>query len=108
MRRLELSRDAVADIAAIGRYTRRTWGAEQARRYNRRLTDRLISLKQRSRPGRTRADIAPSLRSLKSDRHVIYFTLEDEQVLVVRILHESMNPAARIAAGFARLSGALE
>jgi len=103
VRRLELSRDAVADIAAIGRYTRRTWGAEQARRYSQRLTDRLIGLKQRARPGRVRSEVNPVLRSLKSDRHVIYFTLEEEQVLVVRILHESMSPAARIAAGFASL-----
>jgi toxin ParE1/3/4 len=100
---LVLSRDAVADIAAIGRYSHRIWGAEQARRYSQRLTDRLISLKQKVRPGRARSDIDPSLRGLKSDRHVIYFTLDDERVLVVRILHQSMNPAVRIAAGIASL-----
>ena len=99
MRRLVLSPDAAADISAIGRYSRWAWGVEQGRRYSQKLADRLIKLKQRTRPGRPRNDIGPTVRSLKSGRHIIFFHLEDEQVVVARILHESMNVAGRIQFG---------
>jgi len=99
VRRLVLSPDAAADISAIGKYSRRAWGADQGRHNSQQLADQLIKLKQRTRPGRPRPDIGAAVRSLKSGRHVIFFHLEDEQVVVARIPHESMNVVGRIEFG---------
>jgi len=64
----------------------------------------MIKLKYRQRPGRPRPDIDETLRSLKSDSHVIFFYVEDNQIVVVRILHENMSPAPRIAVGLSSLA----
>jgi len=41
-------------------------------------------------------EIRPGLRSARSGSHLIFFTCDDKQVMVVRVLHERMNAQARI------------
>jgi toxin ParE1/3/4 len=44
-----------------------------------------------------RIEFDPPVRIMKSERHLIVYVLEGNGILIVRILHESMNLAARIS-----------
>lgn len=104
MRRLSLSPDAIADIDRIGRYSKRQWGAEQSRRYGQQLTARLIGLKTPTRNGRRRLDVDQQVRCVKSGRHLIFFDIHGDRVVVLCILHEAMLATERIAAARAKLA----
>ena len=106
MKQLVLSPDAVTDIAEIARYSKREWGEKQARLYGTRLAERLIKLKTSARLGRLRLDIDPIVRSVKSGRHLIFFDVEPDRVVVLRILHESMDTSDRVQVARSRIRSA--
>jgi toxin ParE1/3/4 len=46
------------------------------------------------RAGRLRPDIAPNIRSLAVQKFVIDYRIEDDAIVIVRILHGSRDQAA--------------
>ena len=85
---------AQRDLREIWRYTRKTWSAEQANRYIGQLN---AALAERPDIGRPADDISPGLRRRGAERHVIYFRVIDKRVIIVRVLHDRMNPSAHLA-----------
>ncbi|MGE5501747.1 MAG: hypothetical protein ACM3W4_07460 [Ignavibacteriales bacterium] len=59
-------------MAAVGRYSRKTWGAARAREYSIALAGRIIQLRTRPSLGRRRPDIDPDVRALRSGKHIIF------------------------------------
>lgn len=91
MARCEFTGQAAEDLREIGRYTRRTWGLEQARRYREELELRLTKLSLAPTSGVARDDIAPGVRSFAVGSHVAYYVSRKGGIVVQRLLHPSMD-----------------
>jgi toxin ParE1/3/4 len=86
------SRQAEADLLAIGRYTIRTWGMDQAVRYIDDLEACCRMLAANPTLGRVCDDIRAGLRRIERGRHVVFYRQAVGGILVSRILHRRMLP----------------
>jgi toxin ParE1/3/4 len=91
MKSVKYARRANADLEGITDYTARTWGAEQAKKYNRDIQAKMQEI------AKGEASIQPldvsKARMFKArvNRHLIIFEQTDEHILIVRVLHEAMD-----------------
>lgn len=86
---LETAREQVADIL---RYTEREWGEEQQRIYAQRIADMITLLASNPDAGRNRDDLDEGIRSYRFDSHVIFYWVEDDMLVVARVLHRRQRP----------------
>jgi toxin ParE1/3/4 len=92
-----LTSGAEADLRAIVRYSRSTWGEAQARRYLGALTDAIGRLAAGTPSARRLDEIHPGLLVLHNQHHFIFGVVQlGEPMLVVAILHERMDLMARM------------
>jgi len=84
---------AAKDLRDIGRYTRETWGLEQARRYREELELALQKLALTPSIGFPRPEIAPRLRSFPVASHIAFFVERRGGITVVRLLHPRQDVA---------------
>jgi toxin ParE1/3/4 len=96
-RRLTIKPEAQLDIDEILLYTRKRWGLDQRRRYRTRLYDAMRSLRDYPERGREREEYFPGCRGLVVERHVVFYRLTDDEVVVVRILHGSQDATDEVA-----------
>ena len=82
---------AEADLAGIADYTIETLGVQQARRYRDGLETCFNNLAANPRLGRSAEDVAPDLRRFEHRSHVVFYLQREPGVLIVRILHASMD-----------------
>ena len=80
------------DIAA---YTVQEWGEDQAIRYIDGLESCCEQLANTPKLGRPCSSIRPGLRRIEHGRHVVFYRVEPDGVLVSRILHQRMLPENR-------------
>jgi len=90
--RLRFSRRADSDLLEIARYTLRQWGREQARVYVEGLESCCRMLAENPSLGRRCDEVRPGLRRMEHGKHVVFYRLEPEGIIVSRILHERMLP----------------
>jgi toxin ParE1/3/4 len=91
MKRLSFTDAAREDLAAIGRYTLESWGAEKKTRYLAGIRASLERLRRATGIGRVRDEIRPGYRSVASGRHVIFYRETEDRIEVVRVLHQRMD-----------------
>jgi len=91
MKSIKYTRRAKADLEDITDYTASTWGAGQAKKYNRDIRARILEIVKGE------ASIQPmnvgkaGLFKAHVNRHFIIFEQTDEQILIVRVLHQVMD-----------------
>jgi plasmid stabilization system protein ParE len=100
-RRLEFTRQSHADLAQITSWTDARFGFAQADRYAAHLDRLILGLATDPLPVGSRdvGSLRPGLRSLGSSglRHVgLYQLTETGAVLILRILHVSMDPSRHL------------
>jgi toxin ParE1/3/4 len=88
---LVLTEIARADLARIRRYSTRTWGRDQTSKYMDGLRDTMKGLVRGTVVSRTRDDLRPAIQMATCGRHSIFFETDETRVLVVRVLHQSMD-----------------
>nr|WP_298095668.1 type II toxin-antitoxin system RelE/ParE family toxin [uncultured Shinella sp.] len=109
---VRLTREAGQDLAEIARYTVETFGAEQAMRYAALIEQGLVLLAEDpQRPAsRSRDELRPGVRSLHLSRaaarrhaasHILYYHIAAradgaQDVVILRVLHERMEPLKRL------------
>ena len=94
----DISAIARIDLLGIEDYTARRWGEDQARRYIAAIYAAFDRLALDPAIGRTRPSIPAGLRIYKVGSHYIAYGVSAAgRVEVVRLLHQSMNFAARFA-----------
>ena len=86
-----LSKKAAADLDGIHEYSVENFGAVQARNYLNRLHERFEILAQQPMLGRQADHFAPKLRRYEYRSHVTFYIPEDGSVMIVRVLHKSMD-----------------
>jgi toxin ParE1/3/4 len=89
--RLYLTPTAKKDFRAILRYTRKTWGERQRAIYARRLTEAMDELTRYPDLGEAREDIPAGMRAKSVAQHVIFYRIDDQMLIVIRILHSRMD-----------------
>lgn len=92
MPKFSLRPEAHSDLEEIWDYTVETWDEEQAERYLRLINRSLDDLSKNSALGRACDFIRAGYRKHLVGRHVVYYRLiEDGEIDVVRVLHQSMD-----------------
>ena len=89
--KLIFSPASIRDLQSITDYTLHSWGAEQEALYLRGVWKKLEEIRTRPEAHRLRNDLAIDCRSARHGKHVIFFTVEEDRILVIRILHGAMD-----------------
>ncbi len=82
-----LSKEAVEDMRGIARYTVKTFGKQQAEIYRDGFRDCFLNISQNPRIGRVYDHIRLGLRRFEHQSHSVYYMLQDDGPLIVRVLH---------------------
>jgi len=91
MNNCRLSRLAVADLAEIAEYTIERFGLEQSRRYRDGLKTCFVQLTNNPALGRSAEQLVPGLQRFEHQSHVVFYISEPGNLLIVRVLHSSMD-----------------
>ena len=86
-----LSRRAAIDLGGIHEYTTLNFGLAQAQRYLNGMHQRFEDLARQPMLGRSADQLAPDLRRYEYRSHVVFYMAAHEGVLIVRVLHQSMD-----------------
>lgn len=84
------------DILNIGRYTQNEWGKQQRQKYLAGLNIRFGFLAENPLLSRERLDLFPPVRIHHYEKHLIVYLVEPSHVLIIRVLHESMDIETRL------------
>jgi toxin ParE1/3/4 len=87
---LTFSPAAAADIGAIWDYTALNWGMDQADRYVDDIHSACVALADGERTGRS-VDVRDGYLRYLVGRHLIFFRQDGPGIVVIRVLHQSMD-----------------
>ena len=85
------SSQAEQELTDIWIYTAEEWNLAQADLYLDELVAGIEGLSTHPELGYSRDDIRAGYRSLNVSRHIVFYTVTEEQVLIVRVLHKSVD-----------------
>lgn len=91
MRTLKLSQRARADLDRIFDYSLETFGFQQASKYRDGLSATFAQMLTGEQRGRAVDDVRPDLLRANYVSHAIFFRREGDDILVVRVLHQSQD-----------------
>ncbi len=91
-KKLRISGPAKLDLGRIGEYTRRAWGAAQKRKYLGQIKDGFKAVRDTPGIGTRRDDIRKGLRVHPVQKHVVVYRETKSELVIVCVLHQSMNP----------------
>ncbi len=94
--KFRLTRPAIRDLTEIGRYTRETWGEEQARRYRTAITARLKWLCWNKTLWRERPELREGVYTYPEQNHVIVFWEYEDGIEILRVLHQRMDLVSHV------------
>ena len=90
MRQYRFAPLAEHDLESIWQYTAQHWSPAQADRYVSDLFDTVEGIATGALNGRP-VDVRDGYLKCRSGAHMIYFRQDDEAVIIVRNLHQSMD-----------------
>jgi toxin ParE1/3/4 len=96
LRKLVFHEVASAELRAIGNSTRARWGDRQASVYVAELRESIKSLRELPLRFPELGPERPGLRRMRCGGHVVSYLVTDEQIEIVRILHERMDFKTRL------------
>jgi toxin ParE1/3/4 len=88
----KLSKLAAEDFAAIYEYTLLKFGARQADTYTDDLESTIHLLSSSPLMGHECQEIADGIRRHDHQRHAIFYRWREQDIFVIRILHQQMEP----------------
>lgn len=92
MTRYRLSPAAQKDLEHIFDYTVQQWGLEQAVHYARLIESGCEALAGGEIPTQNCDHVRAGYRRCLVGRHAVYFLTQDNDIAVMRILHQRMDP----------------
>ena len=91
-----LTNKAVDDLTKIWNYTFEIWSEEQADKYYKQLISSCEFIADNVDKGRNYDGIRDSLLGFKSGKHIIFYRQLNDNIEILRILHERMDLRERI------------
>ena len=89
--RYRLTPKADQDLAQIWRHTNENWEKSQANKYLQLLEKGFLMLLYHPKSGKSRDEIRRGYRSLQVEHHVVFYRISDNDIEIVRILHQRME-----------------
>jgi len=86
-----LSKQADNDIESITEYTLGKWGVAQVKKYVGGLIACFHDIAKNEHIGRDASEFAENLSRFAYQSHIIFFVRDTDAVLIVRVLHRSMD-----------------
>ena len=83
---------AELDLERIWKYSAEKWGPDQADRYIDDLVAGFDSIAEAPKAAPKCDYIRSGYRRQSIERHVVYFRMNESSVIIVRILHDRMDP----------------
>jgi len=93
---VELTRRALADLVEIERYSVKQWGRKTADKYLDDISAALDRLRENPEILRLEPDFAPGLFFYGVKRHFLVCDYRKETVIVLTVIHTSMDIPARL------------
>lgn len=95
MGKFRLTQKAKADLVSIARYTQREWGPAQRNLYLKEMDERFHELAANPLMGKKCGEIREGYSKFPQGKHIIFYkSFSKKEILIVRILHQSMDCAA--------------
>ena len=92
MTKYKLSNKAVSDLNDIWEYTNEKWSVNQAEKYYTQLIHTFREIAKHPNIGKEYSGIVQAVLGFRIGRHIIFCQkLDEEEVLIVRVLHEQMD-----------------
>ena len=97
MPKVILRQEAIDDLNDIWEYTFGKWSENQADKYYETIKFACKGIGKNSDLGKKYAGISKSLLGVKSEKHIIFYhSVSEEEIEIIRILHERMDLKNRI------------
>ncbi len=87
----QLTPDAKASVMQIARYTQKTWGIRQRNSYLKLIDDCFQVLAEAPMQGKARPEIHHILRSYPVGKHIVFYIIKQDYIVIVNVLHERMD-----------------
>ena len=91
-----ISKKAIADLEEIWLYTVEKWSMQQADRYYNLIFEEINYISRNSTSGKSMEHVRKGYRVSKVKSHLIFYRVINEQIEVIRILHERMDIESRL------------
>lgn len=96
MQNCKFSKQADKDIENIHEYTYINFGQKQAQFYSANLFNKIQSIVTNEIRGRKASFIKQDMRKLEVGSHIVLYKEQSNSILIVRILHKSMDARRHI------------
>lgn len=97
MAKYKLTNQAVDDLTQIWKYTIERWSENQADKYYQMLLDNFNEVANNPDLGKNYSIITENLLGWRAGRHLIFYRkMEENEIEIIRILHEQMDLKNRI------------
>ncbi len=94
--RYQLTDEAARDVKGILDHSVKNFGIVKAEHYFEALKERVELLADNPNIGHSAEDILPDYLRFPHESHIIFYKIFSSSILVVRILHERMDPKKHI------------
>mgnify|MGYP001793304977 CR=1 FL=1 len=97
MTKYRLTNKAVDDLTQIWNYTFDRWSESQADKYYQMLIDNFNEVASNPDLGNNYSVVTENLLGFRAGRHIIFYRrIEENEIEIIRILHEQMDLKNRI------------
>lgn len=96
MKSIKYARQANADLEDITDYTARTWGAQQAKKYIREIRAQVASIANGDAVYQPLQVARSGMFKCRVNRHLVIFEQTNDEIRILRILHEAMDVPLQI------------
>jgi toxin ParE1/3/4 len=97
MAKVFLRQQAIDDLNSIWTYTYDEWSEKQADKYYASLEFACLQIGENPELGKEYEEIKSNLLGLRTGKHIIFYqVVNDQQIEIIRILHERMDLIKRL------------
>jgi len=96
MNSFQLTPDAKASMISIALYTQKRWGKQQRIIYMKMVDQCFHDLVANPLQGKARPEIYHTMRSRPVGKHIVFYIPLDQQIIIVNVIHERMDPARHL------------
>tara|TARA_B100001167_G_scaffold85440_1_gene51477 strand:- start:1443 stop:1739 length:297 start_codon:yes stop_codon:yes gene_type:complete len=91
MMRINFTKQASLDVDEMYLYGLINFGETQADLYSEKIKNGLKTIQANPEIGRLITSVNPAVRRFDFERHVIFYDINDDEILITRIIHCSMD-----------------
>ena len=99
MLELKIKPEAENDLSKIFEYSAMSWGVDQAEKYQDELFAGMLLILKQEELGKEYPYAKQPYRQLHINRHLIFYRIQDQTCLVIRVLHDRVDIKKHLGGG---------